>query len=98
MHVGAKMKDKFLTIRDINGQIEVDTKIGDYHEDSLFIVIDKVEVANEIASRIYDQVDKDFDTEDDCHILYEEIDDYIINDAVNSIYWLVEEKLQEMLK
>lgn len=98
MYVGDKMKDKLLTIRDINGQIEVDTKIGDYHEDGLFIVIDKIEVANEIASRIFDQVDKDFDTEDDCHVLYEEIDDYVVNDMVNSIYWLVEEKLQEMLK
>ena len=92
------MEDKFLTIRNINGQVEVDTKFGDYHEDNLFIVIDKIDIANEIASRIFDKVDKDFDAEDDCHVLFKEIDDYIVNDMVDNFYWLVEEKLQEMLK
>lgn len=65
MYVGDKMEDKFLTIRDINGQIEVDTKFDEYYEDYIFVVIDKEDMSTQIANQIMQETDVNFDLEED---------------------------------
>lgn len=98
MYVGDKMEDKFLTIRDINGQIEVDTKFDEYYEDYIFVVIDKEDISTQIANQIIQETDVNFDLEEDYDLVFETIDNALINDIVDTMYHLVENKLKEMLK
>ena len=98
MYVGDKMEDKFLTIRDINGQIEVDTKFDECYEDYIFVVIDKEDMSTQIANQIIQETDVNFDLEEDYDLVFETIDSALINNIADTMYHLIEEKLKEMLK
>lgn len=74
-----------ILIRDINGQIEVDSSFEDIYDDTIYTVIDKQELGESIGRELLDN-EPDTDYEDNCHIIYEEIDKAIINQIVNDIF------------
>ena len=83
-----------IQIRDINGQIEVDSSFENYYNDRIYTVIDKQALGEYLGRKILDEheePDFDFDVIDNCHIAYEEIDGEIINDIVNDIFGYIEE-------
>lgn len=76
--------DKIL-IQDINGQKQVDDIFEDVYDDSIYTIIDKESLGQSIGRRILDE-EPEFDPEDECNIVFEEIDKEIINDIVQCIY------------
>lgn len=70
-------------IRDINGQIEVDSSFENYYDDRIYTVLDKQSFGKSIGKELLDD-DPDEDYEDNCHLVYEAIDT-LINDIVNDI-------------
>lgn len=72
-------------IRDINGQIEVDSSFEDIYDDRIYTVIDKQALGESIGKELLtDEPDTDY--EDNCNIIYEEIDTAIINKIVDDIF------------
>ena len=78
-------------IRDINGQIEVDTSFNIYYNDRIYTILDKEAFGESIGKQLLDE-DPDVDYMDNCHIVYEAID-VLINDIVNDIANYVHEYL-----
>lgn len=82
------MYGDFVNIRDMNGQIQVDTKFNEYevcYDDKYYTVIDKQALGEYIGKKLLDD-EPNTDYEDNCNIIYEEIDKEIINDIVNDIF------------
>lgn len=84
------MYGDFVLIRDINGTTQVDSKFEDIYNDRIYCIIDKESLAETIGREILDD-EPDFDIEDNCHIVFEEIDKKIINEIVNDIFDYVHE-------
>ena len=74
-----------IQIRDINGQIEVDTSFEDYYDDRIYTVIDKQVLGETIGAELLDK-NPDIDYEDNCHIIYEEINKQVINELKEDIF------------
>lgn len=79
------MYGDFVLIRDINGTTQVDCKFEDIYDDKFYCIIDKQSLGERIGRNLLDE-EPDLDFEDNCHIIYEEIDKQIINDIVNDIF------------
>lgn len=77
-------------IRDINGQIEVDSSFDGMYDDSIYVIIDKQAIGESIGREILDD-DPDIDIEDDCHIAIEHIKSSITNEIINDIYSYIQE-------
>lgn len=78
-------------IRDINGQIEIDERLEDVYDNSIYTIIDKQSLGESIGQELLDE-DPEKDYIDNCHLIYEEIDK-TINGIVNDIFGYVEEYL-----
>lgn len=74
-----------IQIRNLNKELEVNTNFEDCYNDTIYTVIDKQSLGENIARNILDD-EPDLDFEDNCHIIFEEIDKEIINDIVNDIF------------
>lgn len=74
-----------IQIRDINGQIEVDTSFEDHYDDRIYTVIDKQTLGETIGAELLDE-DPDIDYEDNCDIIYKEINKQIINELKEDIF------------
>ena len=74
-----------IQIRDINGQIEVDTSFENHYDDRIYTVIDKQELGETIGRELLDE-HPDIDYEDNCDIIYKEINRQIINGLKGDIF------------
>lgn len=77
-------------IRDINGQIEVDSNFNGMYDDRIYVVIDKQEIGESIGRDILDAY-PDIDIEDDCHIAYGRIESSVTDEIIEDIYSYVQE-------
>lgn len=77
-------------IRDINGQIQVDSSFDGMYDNGLYIIIDKQEIGEAIGRDILDDY-PDIDIEDDCHIAIGRIESSVTDEIINDIYSYVEE-------
>ncbi len=74
-----------IQIRDINGEIEINNSFEDIYDDSIYTIIDKQALGENIGRKLLAE-EPNTDYEDNCHIIYEEIDKAIINEIVNDIF------------
>lgn len=65
----------------------------EYLEDNVFILINKKEVANAIVKKIKEDTSNNFNIKTDYKVIYEEIDERLINSLVCELYGLIEEQL-----
>lgn len=82
-----------IQIRDINGQLEVNSNLEDIYDDRIYTIIDKQDLGEKIGRELLDN-EPNTDYMDNCHIIYEEIDKAIINQIVNDIFDYVIEYIE----
>lgn len=82
-----------IQIRDINGQIEVDTSFEDIYDDRVYIVIDKQSLGETIGSELLDE-DPEMDYDDNIDLIYKEINKQVINDLKADICICVQEYIE----
>lgn len=79
-------------IRDINGQVEVQTSFEDFYDDSVYTVIDKQRFGEIIGKALLDD-DPTEDYMDNCNLIYEYIDN-LLSEVSGDIFGYVLEYIE----